>query len=91
MLEFKSAHLNGIGGQTSVRDRQWGTLVIRFEDSETEQMRAVELNVLLPKNHEITMRELEEAARKEGIATLSAALQLLQESSLAELEAREKA
>ena len=90
MLKFKRIGLDEIGAQTALKDRQWGNLTIILEDTETDHMRAIELNVMLPKRPDATMSELEEVARTEGITTLEAALELLRESSLAELAAREE-
>ena len=90
MLKFKRIGLDEIGAQTARKDRQWGNLTIILEDTETDHMRAIELGVMLPKRPDATMRELEEVARSEGIASLEAALDLLRGSSFAELAAREE-
>jgi hypothetical protein len=89
MLEFEAIDLNAIGGKTNLQDRQWANLALRFQDTETDHRRVVELNVMVPKRPDATIRELEEAARSDAQATLAAALQVLQGSSVAELTARE--
>lgn len=89
MLEFQALEFVGIGGKSSLRDRQGGTLILEFRDNENDHTKRVEMHVLLPKGPGVTMTELEEAARNEAKAILGASLDLLQGSSVAELLTRE--
>jgi len=89
MLKFERIELDGIGRKTNFEDRQWANLELSLQDTETDHMRVVGLNVMVPKRPDATLRELEEAARSEGIAILEVALQVLRQSTVAELMAQE--
>lgn len=90
MFKFQRVEFDEIGSRTGLTNRQWGNLSIALEDTDTGHIRVVGLNVMLPKGGDVTMSELEGAAQSEAIAILSAALETLQGSSLAELAAREQ-
>jgi hypothetical protein len=85
MLEFEAVEFSRIGGGTGLKDRQWGTLTLIFNDTETDHRRVVEVNTLLPCAPDVTLRALEDAAREDALATLRAALGALEKSTVAEL------
>jgi hypothetical protein len=91
MLEFRSARLKKIGGQAGLRDRQIAVLDIVLGNTETAHDLSVEIQLLVPKRPDVTMSEMEEAARCEAQAILAEAQNLLAQSSLAELQARQDA
>jgi hypothetical protein len=85
MLQFETVQFSGIGGGTSLKDRQWGALTLIFNDTDTDHRRVIEVNTLLPRSPDVTLGELEDAAREDVLATLRAALAALEKSTVDEL------
>lgn len=88
MLEFDEVSVSKIGGTAALRDRQWANLAVILQDTDTRHRRLVSVDVLLPKRPDVTMSELEEAARSEAVAILEVALESLKGSTVAELTAQ---
>jgi hypothetical protein len=88
-LKFASIDLEKIGKKCGLRDHQWAELTLRLTETENDHNPSVSIDVLVPMRPDATMCELEEAARTQAQAMLSASLGLLQGSSVAELRSRE--
>jgi len=56
MLKFERIELDGIGRKTNFEDRQWANLELSLQDTETDHMRVVGLNVMVPKRPDATLR-----------------------------------
>jgi len=85
MLKFEAVELTDIGMPTAMPDRQWGTLTVVFNDKESDHRRLVEIKVFLPRGADLTLGELAIAAQMDAQATLRAALEVLEKSTLPEL------
>lgn len=90
MLEFRDVGLR-VGGKTNRVDDQWATLTLGFTETDQGRGLTVEIVLPVPSGPDVTMGAIEEAARGRAKAILEAAVQTLEGSSLAELDAKERA
>ncbi len=89
MFEFHNGRLNGIGGETSLKDRQRAKLTMNLQETENGHISSVEIVLLVPNRPDATLLELEQAARRQAQAILTESLAELERSSIADWTAAE--
>jgi hypothetical protein len=90
-LQFRTVRLKKIGAEAATPDRQWASLNVGFLNEETDHFSGVKVQFVVPKNRDMSLRELEEAARVSALEVLAAAHKALSEGTLEELESQQAA
>jgi hypothetical protein len=88
-LEFRTVRLKKIGAEAADANKQWATLNLGFLDNAKEHFSGVKIQFVVPKDRNMTLRQLEEAARASALQILAEAHRTLSEASLEALEERQ--
>ena len=88
-LEPVSVRLADIGGQAAVDDKMWASVEVALKDVDVDHTYVATLKLLVPKRLDVTLRELQEAARETAIYLLREAADLLERETIEALEQQE--
>lgn len=89
-FEFYEAELHGIGRSTSTGKGMAAKLHLAYMDTDDRLINHLNLDIFVPRGQDLTLAEMQKAARESAIALLQATLRTLENSDIVTLEKKNK-